>query len=248
MAMLFLHDSAWDQEKDKIKEMGYWLSMSVLLLLGVCLVSHQDSRYYRYPLAVFSFAAVYGWYFLLVKLWRVPSLLAVLILLIYAGASMANEGFKVALYQGGDEDYPTIKENMAVLKGQLQTEEALKQRYPKIEQVLQLVKSDPEKFKRSAWDMDGSFQENIPQFWLPSRPVASLWMSNLINWNSYGDLKKIIQDFHGHNIDWVIAVGMDGRWSFIPVEAYASRLTAQMRFPTHKFSAYTGIPELDNLN
>ncbi len=248
MALFFLNDKVWDHEKDKIKEIGFWLGTSMLVLLGICMMSHQDSRFYRYPIAIFSFTAVFGWYFFLVKLCRLPTLLAAVLLLAFAALNTGNEGYHIAFAQGGNEHYPTIKENMAILKGQLFTRQAIEESYPAVEKVLQLAQKDPDKFSRGALDMDGSFGFNTPQFWLPRRPVASLWCSNLAHWDSYGDPKKIVRDFHDQHIDWVIAMDQDGVWGFIPVEEFANGLSGQMRYPSKKFFAYSHIPELDDVN
>jgi hypothetical protein len=244
--LLFLDKKTGQDYQGQISELCYWIGISALTLFGICLMCHQDSRFYRYPLPMFSFTAIYGGFFLLTQLGRVPRTLAVASLLLMSFVPMANEGLKVPLAQEGGFRYPTFAQNIQVLTGRIRTADVVNARYPDIAKVLALVKNHPDQFAKSAWDM-ASFKVNIPQFWLPKRPVVSVWYSNLIRWDSYGDPKQVLKDFRSENIEWVIEI-KDAGWGFTGVEEYAARLSSQMRFPGKKFYAYSGIEELDKTN
>jgi hypothetical protein len=243
---LFLRKTIKQDDQGQLEEFCYWLGISMLTLLGICLMCHQDSRFYRYLLPVFSFAAIYGCFFLLTQLVRVPRNLSGVLLFMISVAPMANEGLKTPLAQEGGFRYPTFAQNIKVLTGRIKTGDVLHDRYPDIAKVLKLVEANPDKFAKAAWDM-ASFKVNIPQFWLPQRPVVSVWYSNLIHWDSYADKNEILKDFRSADIEWVIEI-KDTGWGFTGIEEYAEKVSAQIRFPSKKFYAYSEIEELDKTN
>ena len=219
--IIFFNDKTDKNGAGRISELCYWIALSVLALFGLCLMCHQDSRYYGLVLPIFSFAAVYGCYYLLTKLVRLGPRLTTILILAVSVVSMANEGFKVPFQQGGDFRYPTIKDNLNVLAGKIKTSDVINVRYPAINKVLKLIKKT-NKFQHSAWDLS-SFNNSVPGFFLPQRPLVGLWYSNLIHWDlGSGDKTKVLNDFKSADIEWIVQLKND-TWQFTSIDEYATR-------------------------
>jgi len=58
-------------DKEAILELCFWLGMSILLVMGICLANHQDPRYYRYAIAVMSFASIFSIHYILTNCLRI---------------------------------------------------------------------------------------------------------------------------------------------------------------------------------
>jgi hypothetical protein len=234
-------------EKDRLKELSFWLGVSLLVIMGICLTSHQDSRYYRYAIAILSFTAVVSLSYLLEDCLGIKKRFfigAMMLLIAFKGG--ANEGYKVIFQSKGPFMLPTFAENREVILDKMHTKDAVGRHYPQVADVKLVLDKNRSKLEESAWDMS-SFNINIPQFLLPVLPVASMWYSTLIKWDSYSSSELILKDLKENHIEWIIAL-RGKEWIFIPAKDYALEAVSYNRYPEHKFYGYHCVPELNAVN
>src|SRR6185436_2070431 len=48
-------------DKELFREVCYWLGLSVVCIVGICLASHQDPRYFRFLLGVYIMERSFLW-------------------------------------------------------------------------------------------------------------------------------------------------------------------------------------------
>ena len=190
-------------DKDLFFELSFWLGLSILAIMGICLSCHQDPRYYRYPIGILSFTAVLSLHYILKYCFNIkkPILISGIILL------AAMPGYNIMYQTEGYFIRPTFKENIDVLFNRIHTDYAIKKHYPEIEKIIKVFEENKEKIDASAWD-EGSFNYNMPQFLLPIRPVVSMWFSTTIKWDSYSSKKLIIKDLKSHGILWIMQLSL----------------------------------------
>lgn len=225
---------------DTILELCFWLGLSVLTIMGICLFCHQDPRFYRFPLGILSFSAVFSIHFVLKCCFNIRKkiILGIVILL------LSLPGYKIIYQQGGYFRRPTLKENMDVLFNRIHMDYAINKHYPQIPVILKGLNENKEKVSLSAWDAGTGF--NLPAFLLPERPIVSLWATTIIKWDSYNKEESIINDLKEYGLKWVMSVRND-KLTFIPIEEYAREAVKYERFPKKIFWDYGFPAELANI-
>jgi hypothetical protein len=241
LPLLFLFKvNAQNKEKTDFFELCYWLGLSVLAILGICLSSHQDPRYYRYPIAIFSFSAVLLLYYILRYLLRLRQNIFMWLIILFA----AVPGYGIILHSGGNFSWPTINENLQVLFNKIHTDYAVKKHYPHIPLIINEIGKGRDKFMSAAWDMGTGV--NFPAFLLPIRPQISPWLSTIIKWDSYADENAVENDLREAGIVWVMTLQED-KFTFLPVEEYARNAVKYERKPTKIFYDYNFPKELSEI-
>ena len=204
---------------EELLELCFWLGTSLLLLMGICLSCHQDPRYYRFPMAVMAFAAVYGMHFLLRYCCGIKSefVASSLILL------LSLPGYPILMQAKSLCDSPSMEENLQVLLDRLHTRDAMLKFYPGVSAINKELEDNPqarEKLNFSAWGYGELIPAHASPFLLPLRPQISLWLTSAIRWDSYDDPKLIVRDLEKLGIKWV-ASPENGRLEFFTLEEYA---------------------------
>lgn len=228
--------------KELILELCFWLSSSILVIMGVCLFCHQDPRYYRYPLAILSFSAVFCIYCILrycLNIQKEIFLTGIIVL-------FALQGFSIVYQTGGSSKRPDFKENAAVFLNKIHVNHAIEKHFPYVPFILDELKlsENQEKLKNSAWDSTNNI--NFPAFLLPIRPMVSLWFSTVIKWDSYENENLIINDLKQYGIEWLIRI-KDNGLIFLPIKDYAREAINYERYPKKVFYDYGFPQELSNI-
>lgn len=229
-------------DRESILELSFWLGLSILSLMGISLVCHQDPRYYRYAIGIYSFATIFSLHYLFKYCFNIKNPLLI------GGAILFFSfwGYKIMFSEGGEFLRPTFKENIDVLTNRIHTDYAIKKHYPAVPKILDILSKNNAKLNESAWNID-SFKNNIPQFFLPVRPVASLWFTTLVKWDSYGDETMISNDLRKAGINWILNLKGDSL-AFLPIEDYAKDAIKYERAPLKTYYDYGWPPELSSIN
>jgi len=232
------------KDKERLRELFFWLSISILSVMGTALACHWEPRYYRYPLAIFAFTAVIAGCFALsaFRIKRGPA--AGIILLLFALFGSSNEGLKVVFDQGGYFKRPMFRENRGVLLDAIHTEQAVRKVYPELEAIMTGLRSNSDKINYTAWDI---MSYNFPLFLLPVRPLVSPWHCTTVRWDSYGNEKSIIADLAVHDLQWVMQM-RDKQLVFVTPEEYAREAVKLDRTPRTKYACYDLPGELCDTN
>lgn len=241
LILLFSIKNRDDLKKELLYELCFWLGISILVIMGVCLSCHQEPRYYRYSIGILSFTAILAINYILKYCFdiRNNAFVTIVILLV------SSFGYKIIYSTEGPFLRPTFKENIDVLFNRIHTQQAIKKHYPQIEGIYNVLNDNKDKLSASAWDME-SFNINIPQFLLPVRPVVSLWYSTVIKWDSYKEEGLIIKDLKDNGIKWIMQ--MDETLKFLPIEVYAKQAVKYNRHPENTFFGYVTPPELNKVD
>ena len=220
-----------------MQEVSYWFGLCLIAIIGTCLAFWQDPRYYRYPIALMAFTAVFGIDYVARNALGIrfsAAIGAVLILL-------ALPGYGIMWQQKGGFSYPTLADNLAVLSNRLSTGQVMQQRYPKSLLALQASLTHPIEFQRAAWDTDkGEGNKALSSFLLPVRPQVGLWYTNIIRWQSYPDASQSAGDLALFGISWIFRI-RDGEFQMVSSREYALEAEKINRFPDHTTWDY-GFP------
>jgi len=220
-----------------VQEVSYWLLVCLIAIIGTCLAFWQDPRYYRYPIALMAFTAVFGLDHIArnaVGL-RSTALIGVALLI------LASPGYGIMRQQGGGFSYPTIADNLAVFSNRLSTAQVMQQRYPKSVLASREAFLHPVEYERSAWDTDmGEGNKALSSFLLPLRPQVGLWYTNIIKWQSYPNAKQSAAELSQYGVDWIFRVS-DGGFRLLSSGEYALEAEKFDRFPDHTTWDY-GFP------
>ncbi len=238
LPLLFLLDFVRkNKAKNGFIELCYWMGLCVLAVMSICLASHQDPRYYRYPIAIFSFSAVFLVHYICASLLNIKRgiLIWPFVLL------MALPGYKIIFQGGGSFNRPTINENIEVLFNRIHTDYAIRKHYPQVPFIISTIEKEKDKFEKAAWDMGKGV--NFPAFFLPIKPQVSLWLTTLIKWDSYADESLISADLEKSGIEWV-GTTRDEKFVFLPADEYASIAAKYERRPKKIFYDYNFPQEL----
>lgn len=229
-----------NMNKNSFFELNYWLALCILALMGICLSSHQDPRYFRYPIAIFSYTAVFFINYIFKYCFNIRKEIFIngIILL------LALPGYKTVYQGGGNFNRPTIRENLDVLFDKIHVDYAIRKHYPQVPVILKEIEKQSDKFKIGAWDMAGGI--NFPAFFLPIKPTVSLWVTTLISWDSYAEANLIISDLKRYGIGW-IAVFRDNKLIFLSAEEYAKEAVKYDRYPNKIYYDYNFPPELSRI-
>lgn len=220
LPLIFLVAFLRSKPTDKvISELCYWLILSILTIIGICLANHQDPRYYRYAIAIMAFTAVVAISFLfnycVCLRWK---RLTAGIIISAALLGGFNEGYKVIFLKGGDFKYPSPHDNLGVIMDKLHMKDLITRHYPDTEILLQELKKYPEKMEKAAWDHTSL--SKLSAFLLPVKSVLSMWYTSVIGWESYKRADLIVKDLSDWGIDWIIRF-QDGELTFVSADEYA---------------------------
>ena len=232
---LYLKQNTIDREP--LEEFSFWMAMSVIALITLCMVAHWDPRYYRYAIAIFGFTAICGFHFIFTQCLRIkiPMVVGGLILIL----SMTK--ISIVYSQEGPNKRPTIQENMDVLLNRIHTSYVVKKNYPAVAKIIKLMESDPDKAKDSAYAY--TLMSNLPLHLLPLKPVVGLYQTNVIKWDSYDDAGLIVRDLAELRIKWIIVEDTEQKiFEYVSRDDFAKSLILTVsRNPTGTFNDY-GFP------
>lgn len=212
-------------EKEKIVEVCYWMGLSVFGVISICIASHQDPRYFRYLIAIFSFSAVLSIHFIFKYCLNIKkTFIAGMLLFLFA-----LSGYRiVGVSAGVISKRPTVQENLNVLRNKISMEDIIKKYFPNVEIITIGLKNNPEKAKKTAWEFNQSV--NTPLFLLPQKPLVSLWGTTLIKWESYKSYDLIVEDLQKAEIEWVARM-RNNKLIFVDIKDYAKEAVKLERFP-----------------
>lgn len=222
---------------DGFFEFSYWLSLSIFVVLGLCLVSFVDPRAYRYGIAIFAFTAVFGIDYILRNVFRVRNM----ILLVLVVVIVSLPGYKIIFSQGGALRRPSIKDNLGVLTNRLHFEDIQNRYFPENRKATYAALNNEKKFRESAWDTGVGGVNPFSAFLLPIRPQVGLWHTTVIQWDSYQDAELIVKDLKGAQIQWIMRME-NGEFVFMSIEKYAQEAVNYNLQPERLFYNY-GFPD-----
>jgi hypothetical protein len=225
-------------DRNSVLELCYWLGLSIITIMGICLTCHQDPRYFRYPIGILSFTAILSLYYIFTTCFKIRNELfssGLILLLSLSGYSVIYRGFLGS---------PTFKENINVLRNRIHTNYVIDKQYPQARKVLRSLSENKDKFDTVAY----SFSINAPFFLLPIKPTASFWLTSIIKWDSYESEILIVEDLKNFGIEWIINVNGDDL-SFLPIEDYAREAVkyGQERYRTERIANYNLPRELSEI-
>ena len=239
--LIFIQNRASKVDKDFFIELCYWLSLCLISITGICMMHFVDPRVYSYVIGIFAFTAVLSIRHVLRYCFNLKSEIILSSLVII----LSLQGFSV-IYNGFLES-PSFKENIQVITNKIHMDDVIRKHRP-CPDIFKLkgdIEKNSDKFNSSAWDFK-SFGLNFPAFLLPSRPVASLWCSSLIKWESYVSQALILKDLKDYNIKWIMQV-KECSLVFTPVEVFAAEAVKYDRFPKDLFWNYNFPEELTRI-
>jgi hypothetical protein len=218
----------------RIPDLCFWLSVSVLVLFGICLSSFVDPRHYRYAVAVMAVAAVVGLDYLLRHVLRLPAKLIGLIIVV-----VSLQGLSI-VHQTGVMKYPSIKENLAVLSNKMHLEDVLGEYYPGNQIVSREILNQADKMSGAAWDIGAGGGNGLSAFLLPTYPQVGLWYTTAVKWESYRSPEAIARDLSEAGINRVMSL-KEGHLAFEEPIEYGRRVSQFDRHPKGLFYNY-GFP------
>jgi hypothetical protein len=225
--------------EEKFFELCYWLGISFLVLMGSCLASHQDPRYYRYAIAIYTFATILlfdfigGYCFLISRKVWIGALLFVFAL---TGIKVANQDF------GGTMKRPTFEDNWKVLTNQIQMDYAIQRHYPQNIIAKRVINQNRDKILSMAWDTDGHHASST--FLLPLLPQVGWMFTSVVQWDSFKNEAAIVRDLEENNIRWILTGGEGVSMNILSPEEYADVAVTYERYPEKIAFPYTMPPEL----
>ncbi|MBF0595615.1 MAG: hypothetical protein HQL22_11715 [Candidatus Omnitrophica bacterium] len=217
-------------DKKVAVELFFWMGICILILLGTCLGNHQDPRYYRYGIGVSSFTAVFIIFFFLVHVVEIKNGLLCGLIAIVLVLPNARDVIGQNSLHG-----PSIQDNVGVLLNKIHMDDVIRKHYPQLIAIRKDLELQKDKIDRSAWYT--GLECNFPLFLLPDRPLASLWRSGLISWDSYDSADLIINNLKQRNIQWLMKY-KDGHLVFVPIEEFAQEAVQYNRRPTETINNY----------
>ncbi len=224
-------------EKENLTELLFWLALCILLILGTCVATFWDPRYYRYSIAVLAFAAVIAVRYILRDCGGLKNDLVIGLI----AMALALPGYRIIVDQGGSFKRPTIAENIGVVSNRIHMDDVIKKYYPQVINILNELEANKEKFENAAW----SFTENtdLPTFLLPRRPMISMWRTTLIRWDSYASQDTVLKDLDKHGIRWVMTAHAE-HLKIMSAEEFAAEATKYDLHPKEIFYTYDFPREL----
>lgn len=212
-------------DKEKTIELVYWISLSVFALFGICYVTHQDPRYYGYPIALMAFASVYSLHYILTECFKIKNIVILCMCMLY----FASRGYKFFKEEGGFYHLPYYKENLLVLKDKLHTADVIDTYFLHQAYVEKGIIGNQALIEKSGWDYSQG-GTNYSPFLVPIRPQVSFWWTSIINWDSYESEEKIINDLRDFGIEYVMGVE-NSELRFIPISEFAKKAIKFDRYP-----------------
>ncbi|MCB9748175.1 MAG: glycosyltransferase family 39 protein [Candidatus Omnitrophica bacterium] len=239
--ILFVAASHSNIEKEVIKELGFWLTVSFLSIAGICFIAYTDPRPYRYIIGVLSFSTIISIdfilkYTLLLKERILYGWVSVILLVIFLVPS-------IVLKKGLPCTRPTLEENVDVLLNKTHMKDVIQKYYHNTANILEEYNKNKNKANQSAWDIGYGGRNSFSAFLLPIRPQVGLWCTTIINWDSYKDKNLVVRDLNKYGIKWIMN-GEEGYLKFVSLSEYADQVVLQNRYPKNKFYNYNFPEEL----
>lgn len=201
------------ERNEDLMEVCFWLGVSLLLLIGMCLSSWQDPRPYRFPIGVFAFGAVVYLRFLFAKVFNIPSQALVAGLVLF----LSLQGYQIVNNNSAALRYPTFKDNIDVLLDRVHMEDAVKRCHPDVLDIREGLRQNPDPSMAIAWRVI----DNSQAFLYPYRPLISLFLSSTIKWDSYDRAEQILADLKRYGIKRVMMRDDNsGRWQSMSAEEF----------------------------
>ncbi len=218
-------------------ELGYWLGLSILMIMGLCLVNFVDPRHYRYGIGIFAFTLIFVVDYICRSCFGLKSrwIPGVGLFLV------ALTGYHTIFMQGGAYKRPTFQDNINVILNKLHFEDVWIRYFPKNAMAREGFAAQPEKIKNSAWDTGIAGVTPLSAFLLPIRPQVGLWHTSVVKWDSYKSPDLIAKDLESSGLKWIMRV-QDDRLVFLSVKEYAQEAAGYDRFPQSLFYDY-GFPK-----
>ncbi len=247
MPLIMIANYAWrkNENDEHLLSLNFWLAASLLILIGVCLVSFVDPRHYRYGIAVMAMGTIIGLDFIWRKVCRLPQIMVTVLILI-----MASLGWPIMLAQGGDLKRPTFVDNWQVVTDKLHAQQVMKRYFPDnfiLREQLAQNPASQEKFNVSAWDTGVGGLTHLSAFLMPPIAQIGLWHTTVIRWSSYARSEDIINDLSKAHIQWILRVH-DNTLQFETLADYAARAVLYDRNPKELFYNYGFPAELAKVN
>jgi hypothetical protein len=228
-------------DQEKFFELSWWLGVSIAILMGICLTSHQDPRYFRFGIGVSAFCAILGLRYIFIQCLLIKNEVIIGALLFV----MAFAGIKVVNQDEGTMKRPSFQNNIDVILNKLHMDYAIDRHYPMTALAKKLLEENFEKLPKAAWDADG--HHGLSPFLLPASPQVGLWFTSVIAWDSYEDPLKVVNDLRETGIEWIMSGDTNTqKVEIIPIEEYAQKAVAYNRRPQRIAFPYTMPPELTN--
>ncbi len=226
--LLFIAMARKKFDQDRFLHLAYWFLLSVLIVMGISLTSHQDPRYYRYGIAVFAFTSLLAVEFIIVNVLAIPFK----IVLTTAVLLYSFMGYQVIYNPPSLFNCPDIRDNVRVLTNQLHINDTLPKYFPTNVTINDYFKSHPVNDHKSAWAIDWVMRISIFLLPPPTRPQVGLFgaTTTIINWDSYNSEELVVRDLKNYGIDQVIQV-LDGKVVLESPEEFAKRAVKIDRFP-----------------
>lgn len=226
-------------KKEKLFELSFWLAFCFLAILGTCLASHQDPRYFRYPIAACAFAAILTLEYILNSCLRINNKTMIGVILIIC----ALPGYQVMLHSGGGVfNRPSLSDNFNVILNKMHFDDVIERHFPQNVIAERDFNKNPEKAQKAAWFLPN--QPGTPSAFLaPIRPQVGLWVTTVINWKSYDDPGKIKQNLKDYGIEYVM-VNKTDHFEFLDLDQFAAEAMKFERYPETIYYSYDRIPEL----
>lgn len=230
---------------EKTLELLFWLSVSVVSIFGISLAGWTSVKFYRYPIGIFSFSAVFILHYLFTQLLRIKNQLILSACIVFLASSGGrNESWRVIFRQAESFHFPTYKENLDTLFNKIHADYALNSRHSwcNPSRISELLRENKEKLNRTAWDLD-SFSHALPVFFFQDLPVVSVWVNSVIKWDSRNDPELILRDLKISSIDWVITRGPE----LLSAEAFAKRAALRNYSPKTTYYDHEFPEELSRI-
>jgi len=207
-------------------EFCYWLCLSLLLVLGLCLACHQDPRYYRYILGVQAFSAVFSIHFILYNCFNLKNKIIAGIIIVI----LSIPGYRIMTLQGYRGAHPYYEDNLNVILNKVHTKDFYDRFFPANVIAREGFEKNKDKAMRGAWDKGVAGRTDISAFLLPIRPQVGMWLTSVVRWESYDKEELIIQDLEEYGIDWVMRV-KEKKLIFLSKEEYAKEAVTYDKYP-----------------
>ncbi len=213
-------------EKESVQELVFWLGLSVLCVIGLCLATFWDPRYYRYLIGILTFTAVLGVHYILSHCLNIKNGMFIGIFIIF----LSLPGYKIIFAADDGPGRPSFQDNMDVLMNKLHFKDVVIEYYPKMPIALAGFENNRELAMKSAWDIGVGGITPLSAFLLPIRPQVGLWNTTLVKWESYNDPKLIVKDLKDYGIERIMRVEEE-QFVFLTPEEYAREAVTYNRFP-----------------
>ena len=223
-------------DKDAIRELGYWLCLSTLMVLGLYIVHFVDPRHYRYYIGIFSFSLIFSVDYIFRHCLGIRKrILSGFVILV-----LSLSGYSIIFDQGGSLKRPTFQDNVGVILNRLHFSDIVIRYYPQNLAVDEGFEAHREMAMKGAWDTGVAGVTPLSAFLLPIRPQVGLWHTTVVQWDSYNNPESVVTDLENYGIKWIMRV-KDGRLIFLSLEEYAKEAVLYDRHPKKFFYDY-GFP------